>query len=185
MTALTPLTATTAPDASRPILETAQQGLGFVPNLYATLAHSPLALTAYTELAQTIAERSTLTATEQQLVFIAASLENGCDYCVAAHSTLARAQKVDGAVLEAVRAKAPIANARLESLRQIAIALVKERGWLTKTQVEAFVQAGFDRAQLLDVVTLLALKTISNYTNHLADTPIDDAFQDERLAGAA
>ena len=185
MTEISPLTTTSAPAASRPILETAQRSLGFVPNLYATLAHSPLALISYTELAQTIAERSTLTATEQQVVFLAASLENGCDYCVAAHSTLALAQKVDAAVLDAVRAKEPISDGRLEALRQTTIALVKERGWLSETQTRAFVDAGFERAQLLDVVTLLALKTISNYTNHLADTPIDAAFQAQRLAGAA
>lgn len=185
MTDLKPLDPSTAPDASRPVLETAQRSLGFVPNLYGTLANSPLALTAYTELAQTIAERSSLTATEQQVVFLAASLENGCDYCVAAHSTLARAQKVDGAVLDAVRAKRPIGDARLEGLRRTVIALVKERGWLSATQTQTFLDAGYEPAQLLDVVTLLALKTISNYTNHLAATPIDEAFRAERLAGAA
>lgn len=185
MTTLNPLDTASAPDASRPILETALRALGFVPNLYATLAHSPLAVTGYTELAQTIAERSTLSATEQQVVFITASLQNGCDYCVAAHSTLARGQRVDGSVLDAVRAKRPIDDPRLEALRQTTLALTKERGWLTETQKRAFVDAGFEAAQLLDVVTLLALKTISNYTNHLAETPVDEAFQAERLAGAA
>jgi len=175
MSTFNPHNTESAPDGSRPILEGAQKSLGFVPNLYGVLAESPAALKAYTGLSAAYGG-SSLDATEQQVVLITAAALNGCEYCVAAHSTIAGMQKLDGDVIGAVRDDRPIGDAKLEALRQFTQAVVRERGWVPADQVETFVAAGYTKAQLLEVIVGVGLKTISNYVNHIVDTPVDEQF---------
>ena len=165
----------TAPQAARPILDGAKRKFGFVPNLLGALAEAPAALEAYVTLSDVLA-RSSFTATEREIVLIAVSARNGCDYCVAAHSTIAGLQKVPDDVIAALRDGRPIADSRLEALRRFAETLVETRGWASDEDVQAFLAAGFTREHVLEVVLGLAFKTISNYANHLIGTPLDDAF---------
>ena len=181
MTTLPLQTVDTAAPSAASTLEGAQKQLGFVPNLYATLANSPLALEAYTSLAQTISSKTTLSVAEQQVALIAISIENGCDYCVAAHSTIAAGQKVPEEVLEAVRNGTPFADPRLEAIRTLSVQLVQKRGWLDPSDLAAFTNAGLEAGEVLDIVTFTALKTISNYTNHIAETPLDAPFEPRRF----
>ncbi len=163
-----------APEASRAILDGARRGYGFVPNLLGGLAEAPATLEGYVALSR-ILDKASFTETEKQVVLIATSLENGCDYCVAAHATAARLKRVPDDVV-AVVAGRPIADPRLEALRQFTLALVRERGRVADEAVQVFLAAGFERAQALEVVLGVALKTIANYANHLIGTPIDAAF---------
>ena len=169
----------TAPEKARPILDGAKRKFGFVPNLLAALAEAPAALEAAVSLMDALA-RSSFTPTEREVVLIAVSAKNGCDYCVAAHSTIAGLQKVPAEVIAALREGRPIADPRLEVLRRFAETVVEARGWVSEADVQAFLAAGFDRQQVLEVVLGVAFKTLLNYTDHLVDTPLDDAF-----AGAA
>lgn len=166
----------TAPADSRPILAGAKQSLGFVPNLFGAFAEAPALLEAYTALGP-IFDRASLSPTERQVVLLSASTTNGCTYCVAAHSTIAAGQKVDAAVIEALRAGAPIADAKLEALRTFTRRVVETRAELEPSDVAAFLAAGYGRAQVLEVILGVGLKTLSNYTNHLVDTPLDAAFE--------
>ena len=79
-------------------------------------------------------------------------------------------------MIAAVRDERPIPDARLEALRRFAETVVDKRGWATEDDVQAFLAAGFGRQQVLEVILGVAFKTISNYANHLVDTPLDDAF---------
>lgn len=76
----------------------------------------------------------------------------------------------------AIRSGEPIADRRLETLRRTTRELVRSRGWISRDDVEAFLAVGFTQAQLLDVIVGIAQKTISNYTNHVAGTPLDRPF---------
>lgn len=165
----------TAPEAARPILDGARKKYGFVPNLLGALAEAPAALEAYVTLSDILA-RSSLTPTEREILTIAVSAKNGCAYCVAAHSTVAAMHKVPEDVIAALRDGRAIADARLEALRRFAETLVETRGWAGDDDVQAFLAAGFTRAQALEVVLAVAFKTLSNYANHLVDTPLDAAF---------
>ena len=165
----------TAPDQSRPLLEGAQQAFGFVPNLIGVLAESPATAEAYLALGQ-IFDKSSLTAVERQVAILAISRYNECTYCVAAHSVIASMQKVPTDVIEAVRNDQPIADTKLEALRAFATAVVDKRGWLADGDVSAFLDAGYSKAQILDVVLAVSLKTLSNYANHITETPLDAAF---------
>lgn len=178
------LTLATAPEASRPLLEDAQRSFGFIPNLLGVLAHSPAALGAYLGVGQALGQ-ARLTAAEQQIVAIAVSAENACPYCVAAHSLIAGSAKAPSQAIAAARAQGLIADPRLEALRGFATAVVATRGRPGDEDVRRFLAAGFDRGQLLDVLAVVAMKTLSNYTNHLADTPLDAAFASHRWEAPA
>lgn len=175
----------TAPEAARPLLEGARAKLGFVPSLYAGLAEAPTALQAYLMLADLLS-RSSLTPTEQQVVALTASAENGCDFCMAAHSTIARNMvKVNGAIVDALRAQRPLPNTQLEALRTFVLAIVRERGRVRGAALDAFLEVGYTRQQALDVILGVAMKTLSNYANHLLETPIDAPFLAESWPPAA
>jgi uncharacterized peroxidase-related enzyme len=173
-----------APSASRPLLEGARKSLGFVPNLFAVFANSPAVLQAYQGLSGAYGKTS-LTPTEQEVVTIAASVENGCGYCVAAHTTIGESKRIDRAVLDAVRDEAPLGNPKLEALRRFSLEVIRQRGWVSETGQQAFFDAGYAEAQALEVVLGITLKTLSNYTNHLAATPLDAAFQPNEWRQAA
>jgi uncharacterized peroxidase-related enzyme len=163
---------TTAPAASAELLNGIQKGWGFVPNLHRILAESPAALEAYSAL-WSIAEKTGFTPQERNIVYLAIIYENECTYCMAGHTNLSRMAKVDNAVIAAVREGRPIADAKLEALRQFAAKVTRQRGVVSQAEVAAFKAAGYDNRAVLDVLVLAATKLISNYTNHLAETPND------------
>jgi uncharacterized peroxidase-related enzyme len=172
-------TVETAPEAARQLLQGARDKLGFVPNLYASLAEAPAALSAYLTLSDLFGKTS-LTPTEQQVVALSVSAENVCHYCMAAHSTIARHMvQVDGDIVDALRDGRALTDARLEVLRRYAEATVRNRGEVRGTALDAFLAAGFTRRQAIEVVLGVAMKTLSNYVNHLFETPVDAAFKAE------
>lgn len=166
----------TAPEASRLILSEVEKKYGFIPNLFGVFAESPLAASAYLQLSGLIQNQSSLSPQEQQVVMLAVSFENGCDYCMAAHSVVAAKAQVPPDVIQALRDGKLPASAKLGALITFSRAVVQRRGWVKDPDVEAFLAAGYTRTQVLDVIVITALKTISNYTNHVAHTPLDTAF---------
>lgn len=169
----------TVPEAGRETLETVQNTYGFVPNLIGTMVESPALANAYLDIGKFFGETS-FTPTEQQVVLLTASRINECEYCVAAHSTIAAMSKVPADVVDAIREDRPLEDPRLEALRTFARQVVEERGWVGESAVDAFIDAGFTRAQVLEVVLGVAMKTLSNYTNHIAGTALDPAFQAQK-----
>ena len=167
-----------APEESRPILKGVKEAYGFVPNLFGVFAESPAAAQAYAAIAQAL-EKAALDPIEQQVVFLSVSAKNGCEYCVAAHSTIAKGAKMPDEVLTALRDKKELPDARLQALAAFTRAVVEQRGWVSDDDLQAFTAAGFERRHVLDVLTILAMKTLSNYANHIAKTPLDDAFADQ------
>ena len=172
-------TVETAPAASRPLLEGIGRGFGFVPNLFGVFAESPAALRGALDIYQAFSS-SSLSAAEQQLVMLAVSVANDCQYCVAAHSTLAkRFAKVDAALVDAVRNRQPLADARLDALVSFTRKVVEQRGMLDDAEVAAFLDAGYTPAQLLEVLLGVGMKTFNNYVDHIAHTPLNDQFKAE------
>lgn len=172
----------TAPEAAKPILAAVQKSFGFVPNLIRILAEAPAAAEAYTTLMD-IFERTSLTAAEKQTVILSISYVNKCEYCMAAHSTVAAMQKVPPEVIEALRNGTPLEDPRLEALAGLTREIVETRGWPSDAAKSAFYAAGFRAAQYLEVVVGVSLKTLSNYVNHAAETPLDGPFSAAEWAG--
>ncbi|MFK7886393.1 MAG: carboxymuconolactone decarboxylase family protein [Gammaproteobacteria bacterium] len=168
-----------APAGARPVLEGANKALGFVPNLYANMAESPAVLNAYVALGD-LFEKSSLNKTEQQVVSLSASVVNGCEFCVAAHSVIAKNMVgVDAAIVDAIRSGTTLPDAQLEALAVFTRAVVTERGWVSGASTDAFIAAGFSAQQALDVVLGVTMKTLSNYTNHLTETEVNSQFAGE------
>lgn len=171
----------TAPQAARATLEATRKAWGFVPTLHGTLAESPQALQAYDTLFGLVAA-STLTPQEQQVAYLAVNVFHGCEYCTAGHTYLARSVKLPEDVIQALREGQPLAGQpRWQALRAFTEAVLRERGQVGDAVVEAFLAAGFTRANVLEIVLLVATKTISNYTNHLTHTPLEGFMADPAL----
>jgi len=165
-----------APEAARPVMEATKKRLGFVPNMLAGLAESPATAKGYGTLMGILGE-SSFTPAEQQILMLTVSRANNCEYCVAAHSGGAKMAGAVDEVIEALRDGATVPDARIAALTTFCTRMVETRGEVAGAEVDAFIAAGFTRAQLLEVLLAIAVKTISNYYNHIAETPLDEKFQ--------
>lgn len=170
----------TAPEKSREILKNVQAKMGLIPNVLGEIAESPALLRGYWELSES-AKLGKFPPVEQQVVQMTASWLNGCSYCMAAHTTLAEKGGVPRETLEALRHDRPLKEPKLEALRQFTKAVMKKLGRADKKDVDAFLKAGYERAQVFEVVHNVALKLITNYVNHIAATPLDKAFEANRV----
>jgi AhpD family alkylhydroperoxidase len=174
----------TAPEGSKAQLAATTKAWGFTPKLHAIMAESPAALIGYDTLFGLVGQ-SSLTPVEQQVAFLTVSVFHGCAYCTMGHTYLARAAGMDEAVLGALRDGDLPADPKLAALAQFTRAVVETRGMAGDAAVEPFLAAGFTKANVLDVVGIIATKTISNYTNHLTHTPKEAFMADPALAWTA
>lgn len=162
---------------ARTTLETAQQKLGLIPNMYAYMANAPGLLETYRSGYELFRQGSGFTPVEQEVIFLSISYENGCEYCMAAHSFLADVQsKVPAEVTEALRKGTDIPDVRLRALSRFTRILVQKRGRPRKADLDFFRAAGYKDAHVLQIILAIGVKTLSNYTNHLCGTPVDNAF---------
>lgn len=166
-------TAESAPPGARAAITSIIASWGFLPNLARVMAESPAALELLLAGYAALSTKSTLSPAEQQLISVVASRENDCAYCVAAHSTLALEAGLAPHVLVAVRDGTSIDDPRLNALQIATEQLVRKRGWLDAATKRVFLDAGYQSGQLFEVVGWLALKLLTNYTNHIAETPVD------------
>ncbi len=129
-----------------------------------------------------IFERSSLSDAEKQTVLLSASFVNECDYCMAAHSAHAGMKKVPADIIEALRSGTTLPDAKLEALAALTRSVVETRGWPSEAAQQAFFAAGYGTREYLEVIVGVTVKTLSNYVNHAADTPLDAAFEPARWA---
>ena len=175
MTQFTLHTEDTAPDESKPLLAASQKAFGMIPGLHAVMAEAPGLLAAYQQ-AHALFAASSFDKDELTVVWQSINVEHNCHYCVPAHTAIAKSMGVSDQISDALRNETPLPNARLEALRTFTLAMVRERGAVDTSTVEAFLTAGFTQRQVLEIVLGIAQKVMSNYTNHLAETPVDAPF---------
>ncbi len=169
------LTTEQAPEESQTLLNQLQKKMGMVPNFHAMIAASPQALKAYMTLHQ-LATETAFNANEVTVVWQSINVEHACHYCVPAHTAVANSMGVDPSISNALRNETPLNDVKLEALRQFTLLVVRNRGHVAEADVNAFKAAGYGDRAITDVVMILSQKVMSNYLNHMADTPIDDAF---------
>ena len=162
----------TAPGASADILSNVQNNWGFVPNLHRILAASPAALEAYSVL-WGISEKTSFSDIERNVAYLSIIFENECEYCMAGHTNLSKMAGVDPDLIQAIRDGRELKVEKLEALRKFAALVTRNRGLVSPQQVQTFKDAGFSNQAVLDLLVLAATKLISNYTNHIASTPLD------------
>ena len=167
----------TAEGPAAEILTGARDQLGFVPNMYAAMANLPAVLEQYTGLYTTFRASAGFSPAEQETVFLAISEANSCSYCIAAHAMLAdKMSGVPADTLAALRAGDDPSNRKLAALARFARQMTVRRGAIDRADVDAFLAAGYTKQHVLGIVLAISCKVLSNYTNHLASTPVDPAF---------
>ena len=167
----------TAPDAVKPELEAAQKAYGSIPNLYRGFATNPATLKIYLAFNENLQQHGCLSPVEQQVVYLTTSAENGCTYCVGAHSVLADMARMPEQTVSELRQEKALSEPKLDALRNFTLSVLEHRGWVPEADIASFKDAGYDQRHLLEVLTIVAQKTLSNYFNHIAQTPLDEMFQ--------
>ena len=178
-------TVETAPEKSKDLLKGAQAKMGMIPNVLAAISESPALLKSYMDVSGNAAALGTFNATETQVVQMTANYFNECTYCLAAHTTLAEKGGVPRDILNALREDKPLSDKKLEALRLYTKALLEKQGWATDADLKAFFNAGYSKAQALEVILHLSVKLITNYVNHIAQTPLDAAFESNKVEKTA
>lgn len=179
-TLFTPLTIADAPAGSKPVLEKIKIFNGRIPNLMATFANNPAVLQGYVALDRAFEEGS-FRPKERQLILLAASVENNCNYCTAAHATVLKGVlRTTNEIVSAVRNNTLVPDAKLNALVTLVKELVRERGYAKTETIQNFIAAGYKKEQVMELLLGIALKTMSNYLDHISPTPIDKEFAAEK-----
>ncbi len=161
-----------APAASRPLLDAVNKQLGIVPNLMKVLGNSAAALGGYLSLSGALG-KGTLGAKTGERVALAVAEINGCNYCLAAHSYLGRNMaKLDDAEIIANRNGTSL-DPKADAAVRFAAQVVRARGHVTDADVQAVKRAGYNDAEIMEIVVHVALNTLTNYVNEVAQTEID------------
>jgi uncharacterized peroxidase-related enzyme len=161
-----------APAAAQPLLESAKKQLGSVPNLFRVIANSPSALEGYFGLNGALAKGSLDAKTRERIALAVAEI-NGCGYCLSAHTYLGKnIAKLDDAEITANRNGASN-DPKADAAVRFAARIVRERGHVSDADLAAVKAAGFDDAQVIEIVLHVALNTLTNYVNEVASTEID------------
>lgn len=175
------LTADTAPEPSRPLVNASQRQFGFVPSPVARAARSP-ALLKYLLSGFGAFDHSSLSHAEREVVAFTVAFENECHYCMALHSAALEREPRLTALREALRAGAPLVDAKLEAIRLFARGVLRDRGRVDEATWEAFTNAGYGEEHALDVVLGVGLYMLSTTTNILTQAPLDPPFEAFRWA---
>ncbi|HKH26972.1 MAG TPA: peroxidase-related enzyme [Sphingomicrobium sp.] len=161
-----------APAASRPLLEAVKKQLGVAPNLFRLVANSPAALQGYLDLSAALGKGALPAATRERIALAVAEI-NGCDYCLSAHAYFGKnLAKLDDAEITANRSGAS-SDPKADAAVRFAAEVARERGHVSEDDVRAVKLAGYDDAQVIEIVLHVALNTWTNYINQVAKTDID------------
>ena len=168
----TPATIEAAPAASRPLLEGVKKQLGVVPNVFRLISNSPAALEGYLDLSGAL-NRGSLPAATRERIALAVAEINGCNYCLSAHAYLGKnLAKLDNAEITANRNGASN-DPKADAAVRFGAKIVRERGHVGEDDLRAVKSAGYDDAQVIEIVFHVALNTWTNYINTVANTEID------------
>lgn len=173
-----------APARARPLLAGLERSLGMIPNLAAAMAESPALLEGFLALRKLFYSGS-FSPAEVQLIALANAYESSCRYCMALHTAVALQEGAAEASVEALRRGDAPDEPRLAALVAFSRQLIRRRGDVTVADLDAFLVAGYTRAQALEVVLGVAVSVLPNYAHHLTGCPIDDAFAEHLWEPAA
>ena len=167
-----PASINAAPAASRPLLEAVKRQLGIVPNLFRLVSNSPVALEGYLGVLSALNKGALAAATRERIALAVAEI-NGCNYCLSAHTYLGKnVAKLDDAEITANRSGASN-DPKVDAAVRFAAKIARERGHVSGDDVRAVKLAGYDDAQVVEIVQHVALNTWTNYINEVAKTEID------------
>jgi alkylhydroperoxidase family enzyme len=168
-------TADNHPEHAEEIIGMIKTKYGFVPGLLGALAESPSAAGAYLALGDAL-RKSSFTPTERHVVWFTINTIHDCHYCMAAHTGIAKGENIPDDVIETARAGGDYDDPKLQALKVFTTKMAIERGWVRAADIEALFAAGYTHQTVLDVILAVSHKVLSNYTNHVVQTPVDARF---------
>ena len=175
---LEPVNIKKADPISSQILETTQKKLGLIPNMYSGMANNTALLDGYVYAYNSFRAHSGFKPHEQEVIFLSIAFENGCEYCMAAHSFVGdNMTNVPTNITNAIRNNSEIPDKKLKALSRFSKIVTSKRGLPTETDINDFISAGYTEKHILGVIAGVGIKTMSNYYNHIFNTPIDEAFK--------
>lgn len=179
---LDPVQLEDANEQQKDILKKAKKANGMIPNMYKNIVNFPALQNTYDTGYHQFRKDSGFTAAEQEVVLLTISIENSCSYCTAAHSYIAEnVSKTPKEVIEAIREGKEIQDKKLKALYVFTKIMNESRGNPTPEEAKKFLDAGYSEKQILAIILAQAVKTISNYSNHVFHTEVDEAFTDYKL----
>ena len=171
MPRLQPVTQETATPQTAEVLEAVKKKLGTVPNIIATMANSPAVAQAYLSFSQSLTTGS-LCARLREQIALAVGETNGCDYCIAAHTTLGKGVGLsEQETCDARRCAA--SDSREQAALEFARKIVTERAIVCDQDVQQVRDAGYTDGEIAEIVANVALNIFTNYFNHVAGTEVD------------
>lgn len=172
------MTIENADAVSSRILETTKKSLGMIPNMYGGMANNSALLDGYVSAYNSFRANSGFSPQEQEIIFLSIAYENNCEYCMAAHSFVGdNMTKVPVEVTDAIRNNSEIPDKKLKALSLFAKAVTSKRGFPSEVDINNFMLSGYTEKHILGVIAGVGIKTMSNYFNHIFNTPVDDAFK--------
>ena len=163
----------TAPAEARERVQNVRRANGYLPNLIGVLANAPAVLETY-QVVGAINARTGLSPEEREVIQIAAAARNGCGFCVAGHTAIARKKlAMPEPVIQALRDTRALEHPKLNALARFTLTVMEEKGHVSDADLRAFFAAGYTPANALEVVLGVSLATLCNYANSLARTPIN------------
>ncbi|PRY09494.1 carboxymuconolactone decarboxylase family protein [Paraburkholderia sp. BL25I1N1] len=165
-----------APEQSKPILQQLHETFGFIPNIAGAMAESPVLIGAFINLFQKV-HSGTFTEAQIQTLLLTNAVTNACTWAVAFHTALALNEGLTPADVEALRAGRTPADPKHAALATLTKNAILKRGHLDERDVSAFLEAGFRRDQVLEVLAVAAASTITNYVGSITQPPLEAQFQ--------
>lgn len=180
MSRVTLQTLESAPQDAQPFLQNALKNSGFIPNLLAVLANAPAALETYVTVSA-LNGKASLGLAEREVIQLIAATTHGCSFCVAGHTAVAQNKaRLPAEVVEALRARGELPNARYEALAAFTRAVIATRGNVSDADYQAFRETGFEEGQALEVILGVSLATLCNFANSFARTPLNPELEKYR-----
>lgn len=175
-------TVESAPEQSKQVLREVQQTFGMIPNIAGAMAESPTLISAFLPVFRQV-HSGTFTEAEIQVILLTNARTNRSAWPIAFHSALALRAGVTGATVQAVREQRLPEDLKLAALSTLARALIEQRGHLGGEELRGFREAGYAQAQVLEVITVVAASTMTNYAANVAKPDLESAFQEFAFAG--
>lgn len=182
---LEPVELENANEDQKAILEKARKANGMIPNMYKNMVNLPGLQDTYDTGYHHFRQQSGFTPAEQEVVFLTLSVNNACGYCTAAHSFIAdNMSKTPEEVTNAIRDGKDIPDEKMSALSEFTKIMNESRGNPSPEQAKKFIDAGYTEKHILGIILAQSVKTISNYSNHIFHTEVDDAFAGRKMENA-
>lgn len=171
MTRIQPVTREEATKPVQEIYAAIEKKMGKVPNIFLNMGNSPAVLKGYLGLSEA-ANQTSLSPKVRELLALAVGQANHCNYCLSAHTAIAKGEKIaDQDILLARKGQSP--DKKTQSILTFAKVAVDKKGNVSESDIAALKKEGVTDAELVEIIMIITLNMFTNYFNIITDTKID------------